>query len=197
MTMTDFPKPPPAPDDLRLVQAFLNTASRKPDSEELTSPEALAQHLSSLRLLPPGTQLTQADLERAVEVREALRSLVFANSGAKLSDEAVARLDKVASSVAIELHLGSDGRAHIRSAGEGFERVLGQLFEIVAEAQVHDLWSRFKACDSPTCRQLFFDTSIRSNGKWCVPRCGVRFRAQNLRRRHGAVERPKARSKRS
>ena len=37
--------------------------------------EALAEHLTGLRLLPAGTRLTQADLKRAIEVREALRWL--------------------------------------------------------------------------------------------------------------------------
>ncbi len=170
--MADSPKssPPPAPDDLRLVQAFVNTASREDGSEELTSPEELAEHLVSLRLLPAGTRLTRADLERAIEVREALRSLVLANSGAALSEETVAHLRRVASSVAIELRLGTDGLARFRSSAEDFERVLGQFFEIVAEAQLTGLWSRFKACASSACRQLFFDSSSRGNGTWCMPR---------------------------
>ncbi len=51
----------PAPGDLRLLQAFLNTAGR-----ELDNPQALADWLELWGLVSPGIQLDQSDLERTI-----------------------------------------------------------------------------------------------------------------------------------
>ena len=54
----------PAPGGLRVVQAFVNYADLGSAPDELGSPEALADYLARWRLLPEGTELSAADLER-------------------------------------------------------------------------------------------------------------------------------------
>lgn len=86
----------PAPGLLALVQAFANTfwdlEGGRP--EQLTSPSALARWLSGHALLEPGTRLRRADLRRALDVREGLRSMLFFNNGAEEDREAVQRLNR-------------------------------------------------------------------------------------------------------
>ncbi len=65
---------PPAPGNLRFVQAFVNTADLGPAPDELDSPPALAGCLARWNLLPAGTELSAADLERTLAVREDQRS---------------------------------------------------------------------------------------------------------------------------
>ena len=75
----------PAPGELQLVQAFLNTAdfTQKPD---VASPRAVAHCLGIWGLVPPTTRLGDGDLRRAIEVRDALRALLAANQWGKPTD---------------------------------------------------------------------------------------------------------------
>jgi hypothetical protein len=82
----------PAPGDLGLVQAFVNTRWDLDNEleEQLRSPSEIAAWLAERRLLEPGTELTPGDLKRALDVREGLRA-VFVNNGAIQDDEATNR----------------------------------------------------------------------------------------------------------
>src|SRR5262245_19896645 len=85
----------PAPGRLALVQAFENTVDLERGEEELLSPEALAGWLARRGLLGPGERLSQADLERALAAREAVRALLLANGGAPVDPEAADALDRL------------------------------------------------------------------------------------------------------
>src|SRR5919202_4525297 len=66
----------PAEGDLRLVQDFVNTVDRENGVELFDGPEGLAAWLDH-RGLPGAGE----GVERALEVREALRALLLANNG--------------------------------------------------------------------------------------------------------------------
>ncbi len=85
---------PPAPGELRLVQAFVNTADLLTGHDQLATPRALADWLAQRGLLPVGTELSAADLERMKGVRENLRSLIAA--GAAAEQELVEAFDDAA-----------------------------------------------------------------------------------------------------
>lgn len=69
-------QPKPAPGDLRLVQAFLNTVDPAKGRDDLASPPELAIWLASHALTPAPPALGAADLERAIAVRAGLRALM-------------------------------------------------------------------------------------------------------------------------
>ena len=74
----------PAPGELGLVQAFVNShwdLEGDHGGELLHSPAALAAWLSGRGLLPDGTRLTRSDLRRALAVREGLRALLTRHGG--------------------------------------------------------------------------------------------------------------------
>ena len=84
----------PAPHQLDLVMDFVNTSDLDTGEEALGSPAQLSAWLSERRLLPKGRRLGPKDLERALELREALRRTMLANNGgpeAKLGKEIPAR----------------------------------------------------------------------------------------------------------
>jgi hypothetical protein len=83
---------PPAPGRLRLVQRFVNTVDFEHGREMLSSPERLRTVLADLGLLDRDAKVTAADLERARAVREALRSLAFANNGGETRSPSSSRL---------------------------------------------------------------------------------------------------------
>src|SRR3954462_1764943 len=79
----------PAPDDLRLVQDFVNTVDRENVVELLDAPRGLREWLEHRGLPGAAEELTDADVRRAVTLREALRTLLLANNGG--ADDARAR----------------------------------------------------------------------------------------------------------
>src|SRR4051794_40185631 len=87
----------PAPGRLELVQRFVNTVDYEHGREVLHSPARLQAVLRDLGLLDRGARVTDADLERALELREGLRGLALANNDgtedAVLEAELVVRID--------------------------------------------------------------------------------------------------------
>ncbi len=169
----------PAPGELGLVQAFVNTADRDAGTDDLASPRALADWLARHGLLPPGTELTAADLERAVEVREGWRSL----ASGSLSEDRAAALDRATAAALLRGRHGTDGRVRLEPADAGLDGALGRLLAIVSQAQADGSWRWLKVCASPTCRALFYDRSANHSRRWCRPRCGNRLSSKTSKRR--------------
>src|SRR5437868_7792744 len=84
----------PAPGGLRLVQAFVNTNDLEDGRDELDSPQALQAWLDRHGLLTGAETLMPEDLQNALEVREALRALAFANNGQESDPEAAQVLNR-------------------------------------------------------------------------------------------------------
>src|SRR5687767_12796526 len=85
-----------APQPLELVRRFVNSVDLESGEDELTDPGALRDWLAERDLIDPAARVTQADFERAVDVREGLRALLMANNGLAVDAERVARLDRAA-----------------------------------------------------------------------------------------------------
>ncbi len=173
--------PIPAPDGLGLVQAFLNTV------DELTTPGRLSAWLSRNGILPSGTELTRADVERACDARSGLRALAAANSGRTLDDASIAKLDRAAVGARAQVRFDRDGTSRFELISRNLDDALGTLFGLVHVARSAGKWPAFKLCAHPNCRRAFFDFTKSRNGKWCTRRCGYKIRAKAQRRavKHG------------
>ncbi len=173
----------PAPGDLALVQAFVNTADFEHGSDELSTPQALADWLAGCGL-GEAPELGPADLKLAIEAREALRSALLVNTGAEETEEIVSRLDRVAAKAAVGIRVGAGIRARLGAGTGGVAGVLGRLLSIMVVAQAGDRWPRLKACANPACRAAFFDASTNRSGRWCMMRrCGTRLHSKRHQRR--------------
>src|SRR5690242_15149863 len=85
-----------APEPLRLVQRFVNSVDLESGEDELTEPTDLRVWLAERGLIERDEAVTRADLRRALEVREGLRSLLMANNGMPADPARVERLDGAA-----------------------------------------------------------------------------------------------------
>src|SRR3712207_1636053 len=86
----------PAPEPLRLVQAFVNTVDVENGIEELTDAHALRDVLIRIgALAEESPRLTNDDLRVALEVREALRSVLHGNVGDPVDPRALRLLDGI------------------------------------------------------------------------------------------------------
>ncbi len=178
----------PAPDDLRLVEAFVNTAIPRKGIEELSSPQALADWLIRHSLLPAGTELGEEDLAIAIEVRESLRAMLLANNGARLPERAMQRLDRAASRARQRPRVAADGTTYHEPAGEGLDGVIARLLDVVGSAQLDGRWPRMKACAYVECRRAFYDFSSNRSARWCSrSRCANKVHARAYRARYRRI----------
>ena len=183
---------PPAPGELRLVQAFVNTADHQAGTDELASPRALADWLARRELLPTGTELSAADLARAVEVRESWRSQ-FAG---RADQEVAETLDRAMATALLRGRHGPDGEVRLEPTAGGLDGALGRLVVIVSRAWSDGTWQCLKVCASSTCRAVFYDRSSNRAARWCRRSCGNRLSSLASKQRSRGVERRDREAKR-
>jgi predicted RNA-binding Zn ribbon-like protein len=175
----------PAPGELALVQAFLNThydLETSHGSEVLATPEALGRWLSDRGLLEDPRRASHRDLARALDLREALRDL--ARGGA----DAPAMLDELAAGAPVELRFVG-GPGFVRAGSGGVPAAFGLLIAIAAAAMLDGTWRRLKICPGHDCDWAFYDHSRNMTGRWCsMSVCGGRAKARNHYHRRRARE---------
>jgi predicted RNA-binding Zn ribbon-like protein len=182
----------PAPGRLAVVQAFVNSfwdLESGSGGELLGSPDELRDWLGDAGLLDAGARVGAADLRRALEVREGLRGLAFANNGVRSREPEIRALERVAAP--LEVRVASTGPSFEQARRDRVDAALGALLAIVAEAMLAGTWRRMKACPGRHCGWVFFDRSRNGTGRWCsMSVCGGREKARSyyqrstLRREH-------------
>jgi predicted RNA-binding Zn ribbon-like protein len=171
----------PAPGELELVRAFVNTRELDPDVEEISSPEALATWLDG-HGIEVAEELTDEDVERAREFREAVRALLLANQTGEGRPEAVARLRAAAESARLRFEIGPDGRTRPAPACDGVDALAARLLAVVSAAQETGEWERLKVCVSDECLWAFYDRSRNRSRHWCsMEVCGNRAKTRTYR----------------
>jgi predicted RNA-binding Zn ribbon-like protein len=174
----------PAPEPLRAVQLFVNTLDRENAIEELASDGALRAELDPKLELGPG------DLERAIEVREALRALLLRNNGVDVEPRELEPLERAAQAAQLSLQLDETGTLRLVPGAPGLDGALGRLVAIVHEAALDATLPRLKACSRDVCHWAFYDRSRNGSSKWCATAvCGNRTNTIAYRRRRATVNR--------
>jgi predicted RNA-binding Zn ribbon-like protein len=189
----DAPQPGgrrPAPGDLALVQAFLNThydLTSEDGGELLTDPGALGRWLAAYGLVGHRTRLGRRDLDRALAVREGLRALTFANNEQALDEASVGAMRQASAGVGAEIRIEPDGPRFLPTSETALDGALGTLLAITARAMIEGTWPRLKACPSRNCRWVFYDHSRNQSARWCSMKvCGDREKARAYYRRRVA-----------
>jgi predicted RNA-binding Zn ribbon-like protein len=182
---------PPAPGGLALVQGFINShydLERVHGAELLASPAALVAWLAAHDLIEAGAAVRTRGLERALTVRESLRTLAAANSGPTVDPAVLQALDEAARGARAEPRFGvADGPSFVAGARSGVGGALGVLLGITALAIADGSWERLKICPGDDCGWAFYDNSRNRTGRWCsMSVCGGRAKARaHYRRRRG------------
>src|SRR2546423_5326705 len=99
-----------APGPLALVQALVNTqyGQGRYAHIELTNPEQLRAWLVAHQLLADGTPVTEGDVRRVLQLREALRSLLRANNETEMLASQVDVLNRLSSNAPLTVHFHDD-----------------------------------------------------------------------------------------
>ena len=175
-----------APGPLALVQAFVNTVASEGEFhwEAIGDPDSLRSWLARKGLLAEGGPVDGADVDRAREVREALRALLGANNGREVPAAAVATLNAAAESAGLEVRFGEDGPATPVPTKGGIDGALGGVLAAVYSAMEEGTWGRLKVCRNEGCGWAFYDRSRNRSGAWCsMEICGNRTKTRAYRRR--------------
>ena len=161
MPRYDLPKA--APEPLRRVQLLLNSCDVHGGAEWL--PEWLSEQ-----------GLPGPELERARELREALRTLVLVNNGFPLDRAALEVVNRAATHVSLRLE--ESGVLRVQADGDALDSVVA----VVLGAMLDGTWVRLKACRN--CNWSFYDYSPNRSATWCSMQiCGNRAKTRAYRRR--------------
>ena len=121
-----------------------------------------------------------SEFDRAAELREALRALLYVNNVGGAAPEASAYVDEAARAVRVELR---DDEVVLAGADP-----LAEVVATALTAMLDGTWKRLKVCRN--CQWAFYDTSKNRSGSWCsMQLCGNRLktRAYRTRRRSAAA----------
>lgn len=183
----------PAPGRLGLVQAFTNAFWDLDGggADAWDDARAYARWLRARGFA--AAHVTEADRERAIALREALRRDARAHHDDPAAVPArgdLAILNAAARRAPLLVAFGADGSATHVPAGDGPDAALALVLGVVAEARADGRWSRVKACPGPHCGWVFYDASRNRSRQWCsMEICGNRVKGREFRaRRRGAEE---------
>ena len=169
------------PHGLRLAIDFVNTLEIEAETDVLITGEALYGWLED-HALPAPAAIGQAELDRAVALREALRTAMLAHNGGAPDDRAQAELERVARRGQLSVSFDPDDRIGLSPRADNFDGVLAELLVPVAMAAADGSWKRVKACRAGDCHWAFYDTSRNRSGRWCdMSVCGNRTKVRAYR----------------
>ena len=174
---------PRAPGALELVQAFVNTIDIEAGVDEFADVGGLRTWLASRSDDTPA-DLNGRDLERVIELREAMRGALEANANRR-PDGRVAddRLQAAAARLPLRVEGSPDGPV-LEPAGAGIEVPLGRTLAAAIRATADGTWRRLKVCRNDSCRWAYWDGSRNRSGVWCAMAvCGNRAKGQAFRAR--------------
>jgi predicted RNA-binding Zn ribbon-like protein len=173
-----------APGDLEVVRRFVNTHDHETGAEDLASPAALSTWLAEHGLDTSGAKLTEADLGRATELREALREALLTNNDEPLPPTTVKRLNDALAGVSLGVQFNDDCTIDLQPAGAGLDPALARIASIIREAMLSGEWSRLKVCPADDCLWAFYDRSRNRSRTWCrMEECGNRAKVKAFRER--------------
>jgi predicted RNA-binding Zn ribbon-like protein len=181
----------PAPGELALVQAFVNTHFDLADGggETLATPAALRSWLRARGLVDDTMGLDRRDLQRALDFREGLRALALVNNEQRADQRALDAMAGASKGATTEIRIQPEGARFVVVGAADLNGAIGALLAIVARAMIDGSWVRLKACPGRECGWAFYDRSRNQSARWCAMKiCGDREKARAYYERRVAGE---------
>jgi predicted RNA-binding Zn ribbon-like protein len=174
----------PPPPGIELIADFVNTIDLEDETDQIADRRALAEWLGGRELLPPGSSVSDADVRRAHELREAIRALIFANNGEPLDGGAIRTLNAAAEHAHLRVRFAAGGGSELVPEEAGVPGALARILGLTYTAMADESWPRLKACRQHSCRWAFYDQSKNRSRTWCSMKvCGNRTKARAYRER--------------
>ena len=173
-----------APGRLELLQRFVNTCNHDfpPEWDRIGTPENAQAWLRQKGLVAPGDRISEADVARLRELREAIRALAIANHGERPETAARDAVRTAAGTARLSVAIDDAGRTALEPESGGVDGAVATLLGILHEAQLTGQWPRMKGCRK--CGYAFFDRSKNRSAAWCAMSiCGNRTKNRAYYRR--------------
>jgi predicted RNA-binding Zn ribbon-like protein len=174
----------------RPVLDFVATVAERgtSDLEHLRTPEDLADWVERSRLVDAPAAVTETDLTRSREVRDAMFRLIAARiDGVRPPVADRAMVNALAAEGGRQVSLGGDGKVRWRGDVPAILADLARdCLSLFADPDGEDL----RWCADPRCTRPFVDRSRGHRRRWCgMKGCGDRAKAAAYRaRRRAAAE---------
>ena len=174
----------PAPGDLRIVQAFVNTCDLEKRTDDLRTVGDLAAWLCEWGLIEPGSPIAESELRQALELREGFRELLANNNGYARNSERLKALERALGDLPLRCLPEARHGLRLAAVGSGWPQAAARMLMIALLAIGDGSWKRLKACRRDDCQWIFFDFSKNRSGRWCaMAGCGDLMKARAYRRR--------------
>jgi len=153
-------------------------------TEKLASAADLDAWFVESGLLSAAPSSGAADVERAVELREAVYALVWARLHDRpLPAGAVGAVNRYAADAPLVPVLTDAGWSRVGGAGQVLSQIAREAVEIVGG----DSAALLRECGRPECTQVYLDHSRGRRREWCsMATCGSRMKAAAYRARQRA-----------
>lgn len=174
-----------APDELKLVESFLNSVDIESGEDDFHSLARFRRWLAAHGRESAARRAGEDDLTLARRVRDVLRDEVRRHHpGAVTPSGHQRRLNSLASDIGLRASFTEEGDVVLRPAATGVTGMLGEVLAAVVTASTAGTWSRLKLCTADDCAYVYFDASKNASGRWCsMAVCGNRAKTRAYRRR--------------
>ena len=169
-----------------LLVEFANSVDTDEGTEDLTTPEDVADWLREHGLLSEPADATSEDLDLALALRAGLKEAFTDNHQRAATDPP---RDGALQVAAAELPLtlgGSTTHPRLRPVHQGVRGGLSLVLVAVQAAVADGTWKRLKICADDECGWAFFDASKNQSRNWCEWGCGNRAKTRSYRARRRA-----------
>ncbi len=185
----------PAPGRLSIIQSFVNSFDVQSATDRFATPSDLHRWLVAYGLMKEFEPVTEEDLGRALDFREAIRELLVQNAGGTPDPAALALINALGRRSPLGVQVTKDtADPEIQPLAGGIRGALGRLLGVTVAAALDATWRRLKACRNDGCQWVFYDRSKNRTGRWCsMAACGNRTKVLTYRRRRresGGLEGP-------
>jgi predicted RNA-binding Zn ribbon-like protein len=128
-----------------------------------------------------GATPSEAELDRARTVREAIRELLYANNLHPIETDPWGDLRTAADAARLSIDF-ADPALVVRAGG--VDGAIGNVLVASFTAMTDGTWRRLKACRNRHCRWAFYDYSKNRSASWCsMQLCGNRSKTRAYRAR--------------
>ncbi|BBH64898.1 hypothetical protein ACTI_15830 [Actinoplanes sp. OR16] len=167
---------------MALLQDLANTVDIEAGRETLRTAADLAEFCAAHGLGP--LTFDAEDVPAAIRLREALRDLCEAHTGADAPAGSLGVLDFELSRAALRLTVDATGQATAVPAHglDGIPALTAHIAAGVLAAVADGTWPRLKACGAHSCRWVYYDRSPGGRSRWCTMSiCGSRAKMRAYR----------------
>ena len=161
--------------ELRVLEAFLNTAAHGDDPDALSDVAGLDRWAGTAR------DTTGRDLDRARALRSALRDALRRSA----IPDARGRLLAACEPYLLRAGDPTVDEPPLVALGDGAHAAVGRVAAALASARAAGTIDRLKVCPGDDCGYAFIDSSKNRSRRWCAMRaCGNKSKIRAYRTRH-------------